>query len=284
MTADSTGNQYVTLRLKYEHSRRTGSGFDEELLDEVGEQPDMRHYDIADRDRDRTTALLSITPVPFLDLNGSVGIGRDDYRNTGFGLRDNKNRTWNAGFDVVPSQTVTFGINYGYEKYTALQYSRSANPLSATDQTFLDPRRDWWTDQGDTVKTISANLDLLKALPKTDVRVGYDRSDGDATYVYNLRPDQTLFTTVPLAQLSRLKNQLTDGHIDVQYYLRANLALGAAYWYDAYDVFDFSLNDTTINQLNPVTAAGASTNAIYTGYLYSNYTIHTGYLRLTYLW
>ena len=42
---------------------------------------------------------------------------------------------------------------------------------------------------------------------------------------------------------------------------------------------------TSLNQLNPVNAnTGASTNSIYSGYLYRNYTAHTGWLRLTYLW
>jgi MtrB/PioB family decaheme-associated outer membrane protein len=51
VSVDSTGNQYFTVRTKYEYSTRTGSGFDAHLLEEVGEQPDTRHFDIADRDR-----------------------------------------------------------------------------------------------------------------------------------------------------------------------------------------------------------------------------------------
>ena len=287
---DSTGNQYVTLRLKYEHSKRTGTNtknpdLAEELLAEVGEQPGMRQFDIANRDRDRTTATVTVTPIAQLALNGSVSTGRDKYPDTTFGLRDNKNNTWSAGFDVLPVETVSFGVNYGYEKYTALQYSRTANPLTATDKTFLDPTRDWWDNQADKVKTFTASADLLKTLPKTDIRVSYDISDGDATYVYSLRPDQTVFTTTPLAQLAPLKNKLTGARFDVQYFLRPNVAVGATYWYEDYNVNDFSLNDTTINQLNPLNpVTGGSTNSIYSGYLYRNYTAHTGWLRLTYLW
>lgn len=283
VAVDSTGNQYVTLRAKFERSKRTGSGFDEALLDEVGEQPGMQHYDIADRTRNRTTATLTITPVAQFDVNASVSTGHDDYTNSGFGLRDNKNNTWSVGFDVVPTETVNFGLNYGREKYTALQYSRTANP--APDPTYTDATRDWWMDQDDTVKTFTASLDLLKALPKTDIRIGYDISDGDATYVYNMKPEQKVFTTVPLAQLAPLKNKLTDGRVDLQYFVRPNLALGVAYWYQDYKVDDFALNGTVLNQLNPLNAStGASTASIYSGYLYRNYTAHTGWLRMTYLW
>jgi MtrB/PioB family decaheme-associated outer membrane protein len=267
---DSTGNQYVTLRAKYEFSRR----------EEVGEQPTMRHFDIASRDRSRVIGQVTVTPIAQLAINASVGDGHDDFKDSGFGLRDNKNRTYGVGFDAVPVDAVSFGLSYGYEKYTALQYSRniSASPTSPAGQAqWIDPRRDWWTDQNDTVKTVTAYLDLIKALPKTDIRVGYDLSDGKATYVYNLNPDQTLFTTTPLAQLAPLKNKLSAAQLDLQHFVRENVALGVTYWYEEYRVHDFSLNDTTINQLN-------LPSTIYTGYLYRPYTAHTFALRMSYLW
>jgi MtrB/PioB family decaheme-associated outer membrane protein len=282
---DSTGNRYVTLRTKYEHSNREGSGFEAELLAEVGEQPDTRHFDIANRTRDRFTSTLSITPTAYLDLSASVGTGKDKYGQTGFGLRNNDNRTWSVGADVLPSDRVNLGVNYGEEKYTALQYSRTANPLSPTNQDFNDPSRDWWTDQADKVKTFTASADFLKCLPKTDIRLGYDISDGRATYVYNLKPEQKVFTTVPLAQLAPLKNKLTDGRFDIKYYVRPNLALGGAYGYEQYKVEDFALGAGTLTTLNPVNASnGVFASTIYSGYLYRNYRAHTGWLRLTYLW
>ena len=281
---DSTGNQWITLRTKYEHAVREGSHFEEHLLDEVGEQPGMRHFDIADRTRDRVTATVSVTPVSFLDISASAANGRDKYGETGFGLRSNKNNTWTFGVDVLPMPTVSFGAHYGHEKYTAMQYSRTANPLSATDVTFNDPTRDWWLDQDDTVKTFSASADFLKTITKTDIRVGYDISDGRATYVYNLKPEQRVFTTTPLRQLSPLKNRLTSGRVDLQYYIRENLAFGGAYWYEGYKVDDFALGPETLNQLNPTNAAGTFAATIYSGYLYRDYKAHTGWLRMTVLW
>jgi hypothetical protein len=282
---DSTANQFVTLRTKYEHSNRVGSGFEEHLLEEVGEHPETRHYDIADRKRDRVTALVTVTPTPYLNLNGSVSDGKDEYGTTGFGLRNNDNRTWSFGVDLLPSDKVNFGVNYGEEKYTAMQYSRTANPLSATDTTFNDPTRDWWTDQTDTVKTFTASAEFLKCLPKTNIRLGYDISDGDATYVYNMKPEQKVFTTVPLKQVTPLKNKLTDGRVDVQYFLRPNLALGGVYAYEEYKVDDFALGAQTLNALAPVNGtSGVFASTIYSGYLYRNYRAHTGWLRLTYLW
>lgn len=287
VSVDSTANQYVTLRTKYEYSTREGSGFDGHLLEEVAEQPEMRHYDIANRKRSRATAILSITPIGWLSLNGSASMGKDEYDETGFGLRDNENNAYGVGFDVMPNDMVNFGVNYGHEKYTAYQYSRTSNPLSPTNLTFLDPTRDWSIDQDDTVNTFTANLDLMKALPKTDIRLSYDLSDGDATYVYGgpATTNPAVFTTIQLQQLSPVKNTLTGAKADVQYFVRHNVALGFGYWFEQYKVEDFALGEATINQPNPVNGTtGVFASTIYSGYLYRPYKAHTGWLRMTYLW
>jgi MtrB/PioB family decaheme-associated outer membrane protein len=282
VTVDSTGNQYFTVRAKYEFSSRTGSGFEEHLLDEVGEHPETRHFDIANRDRTRTTLIFSVMPAGYLSFNASVGTGKDEYDETGFGLRDAENDNWSVGVDVTPADKVSFGVTYGYEKFTAYQYSRTANP--APDPTFQDARRDWWIDSDDEIKTLIASVDLIKAFPKTDIRIGYDLSDGEATYVYGLKPDQTVFTTTPLRQLTPVKNRLTGAFFDARYFVRANVALGLAYEYEEYTVDDFGLDTDTIDRLDPRNPAGAYTNTIYSGYLFRPYTAHTVWLRMTYLW
>jgi MtrB/PioB family decaheme-associated outer membrane protein len=293
-TVDSTGNQYFTVRGKFEHSRRTGSGFDEEHLTEGGEHAEARQFDIADRDRDRGTVILTVTPAAQFDVNASVSAGKDNYRNTGFGLRDNKNNGWSVGFDLVPVQTVNFGVNYGFEKYTALQWSRTANP--APSPGFFDPTRDWGIDSGDQVKTFSASLDLVKALPKTDVRLSYNLSDGKATYVYKLTPNSTIlsgitygpgnvYAPIPVVQLPQLKNKLADTRVDLTHYVRQNVALGIGYWYESYKVDDFALNPSTTGTIVPVNgSSGVFASTIYSGYMYRPYTAHTGWLHVTYLW
>ncbi|HTM26061.1 MAG TPA: MtrB/PioB family outer membrane beta-barrel protein [Vicinamibacterales bacterium] len=280
VTFDSTGNQYVTLRAKFEHSNRDGSGL--EAVD--GEQPDTRHFDIANRTRDRVTGTITVSPVTFFGVNASVSSGKDKYGDTGFGLRSNDNTGWSLGFDLVPAKTVSFNVDYGYEKYTALSYSRTANPLTATDTTFLDPTRDWWDNQADKVKTFTASADFVKTLPKTDIRLSSNISDGNATYVYGMKPEQKVFTTIPLTQLSPLKNKLSDVRLDVQYFVRANVAFGGAYWFEDYKVNDFALGPNTLNALNPANGTtGVFASSIYSGYLYRNYRAHTGFIRMTYL-
>jgi MtrB/PioB family decaheme-associated outer membrane protein len=275
VSVDSTGNAFYSLRVKYEFSTRDGSGFEPELLEEVGEQPDMRHFDVANRDRTRVTTLLTLTPLPWLNVNGSIAAGRDDYKDTGFGLRDNRNRSYGIGFDVSPLTTVNVGASYQREKYKANQYSRSGDNTPAQ---FDNPDRDWSLDTDDRVNTTTAYVDLLKIFPKTDIRVSYDLSDGKVTYVYGVAAEKVLFPTTPLSQLPPVTNRINAVRADMQYLLRQNVVLGAAYWFEDYNVDDFSLNSDVINTLNIGTAT------IYSGYLYRPYTAHTVSLRMTYLW
>src|SRR5207244_9070953 len=136
------------------------------------------------RNQDRFNAIVQITPASAFSVNGSVGIGRQEYPGTNFGLRNNDNHVYSVGLDFVPSDKVSLGGSYGYEKYTALQASRTANPLPANTEAFLndptqqfnDPRRDWTDNSADNVRTVTASMDLIKVLPKIDIKFAYDYS------------------------------------------------------------------------------------------------------------
>jgi MtrB/PioB family decaheme-associated outer membrane protein len=270
LSVDSVGSGVVTVRTIYQRSSREGSGFDPHILEEANEQPGMRHFDVANRDRDRVTAAIHVTPLPQAGFNASIGYGKDDYKESHFGLRDNRHNVYSLGMDFVPVEAVALYASYSREKFEAHQWSRTAAPGAQ----FVDPTRDWFLDQTDEVSTVAVGVDLLRALPRTEIRLGYDLMDGEATYVHGLPPNTTL---APPRVLPPLTSRLTTGRADVRYFLRQNVAFGVAYWYENYDVFDFSMNPATINQLNLPAA-------VYAGYLYRPYTAHTGWLRVTYLW
>jgi len=283
-SADATGLKWVTVRGVYEHSERTGDAVNVEELIAIGEQPSLRQFDISDRTKDRFATTVQVTPFSMLSFNATTAIGKEDYPGTNFGLRSNDNWVYEAGFDFAPSDAVTFGVSYGYEEYKALQASRTANPLPARTEPYLsdptqqfnDPRRDWTDNSNDLVRTINASVDLLKLIPKTEVRVGYDLSKGRTTYVYGLTADTVIAAPV---QLPPLTNELHRGTADVKYYLTKHLAVGMVYWFDKYLVDDFALNPTSDLAL-PV----ANPALMMLGYSYRPYTANTAWARITYLW
>jgi MtrB/PioB family decaheme-associated outer membrane protein len=284
-SVDLTGLTWLSVRGVFEHSKRVGSPVDPLELLAIGEQPTLRQFDISDRNQNRFNAIVTITPVSQFSVNGSAGIGKQEYPGTNFGLRNNDNHVYSVGFDFVPSDNVSLGASYGYEKYTALEASRTANPLPANTVAFLndptqqfnDPRRDWTDDSADKVRTVTASMDLLKVLPKTDIKFAYDYSHAESTYIYGLAPNTVIAAPV---QLTPVLNELQRGTIDGRYFISRRFAVGLVYWYDKYKVDDFALGPVA-SLAQPATATPA---LMMLGYFYKPYTANTVMGRITYLW
>ena len=284
-SVDLTGLAWLTVRGVYEHSKRVGSPVDPLELLAIGEQPTLRQYDISDRNQDRVNAIVQVTPASQLSFNGSAGIGRQDYPGTNFGLRNNNNNVYSAGFDYVPSNAVSLGASYGYEKYTALQASRTANPLPANTVAFLndptqqfnDPRRDWTDDSADRVRTVNASMDLIKILRNTDIKFAYDYSRAESIYTYGVTANAVLPAPV---QLTPVVNELQRGTIDGRYFVNRRFAVGLAYWYDKYRVDDFALSPVA----SLAQPASGTPTLMLLGYFYRPYTANTIVGRLTVFW
>jgi hypothetical protein len=284
-SVDLTGLTWLTVRGVFEHSKRVGSAVDGLELLAIGEQPSLRQYDISDRTQNRFSTLVQVTPVSQFSVNASASVGTQDYPGTNFGLRNNDNHVYSVGFDFVPIDQASFGVSYGYEKYTALQASRTANPLPANTVAFLndpsqqfnDPRRDWTDDSADRVKTVTASMDLLKLMRKTDIKVAYDYSRAVSTYTYGLAANTVIATPVPLAPVT---NELQRATVDGRYFLTRHVALGLVYWFDKYEVNDFALGPVS-SLAQPATA---TPTLMLLGYFYRPYTANSLMARFTYLW
>lgn len=280
-SVDYTGNQYVTVRGLYEHAVRDGSDFDEEFLDVVGEQPGMRHYDIANRNRDRITALVTVMPVGTLGVTASIAAGEDDYPDSEFGLANNDHRVYSLSFDVNPREDAQFGAAYSYERYTWLGRSRNAAPGAQ----FTDPTRNWSTDGDDKVHNVGGYVDLLRLFPRTEIRANYDYNHSRSVYTYGLAPNTTLTAVQPLP---RIFNELHGTTVDTRYFIRENVALGFVYLFEKYDVDDFALeggieSSIALPQVQPGEPL-VPTTGILLNYIYRPYTAHSAWVRLTYLW
>ena len=128
LSADTVGSQWVTFRAQYELSDRSGSGLDESLLVEIGEQPAMRHYDIADRGRNRFTGIVDVVPNDRWTFSVSGGVGKDDFDDSYFGLQESTFRTLSFAADYREANGLGGGATYNYERYFGFQQSRSASP------------------------------------------------------------------------------------------------------------------------------------------------------------
>jgi len=280
---DAFSSRWFSVHSKYEHAVRRGHGLDTSEIAAEGEQPGMRTFDIADRNRDLFTLTGVVTPVGSVGLSLSAAAGEDKYPNSQFGLYNARHQVYSAGLDAAPRDWVTFGVSYDIETYRTLQWSRQANP----GVQFNDPSRDWSTNGRDRVHSVLANLDFMKIAQKIDVRTSYDFNRGKTLYLYGTGSvlDRTLpegstqiASTLPNpVSLPEVMSELSRGTVDATYALTSRFSLGLTYWYERYKVDDFALDAEAISQIN-------LPSALLLGYQYLPYTAHTVWGRLIVRW
>jgi len=236
--------------------------------------------------------MADLTPIATFGVNFSLATGKDDYQGADssqlFGLLNNKNTSFTVGVNYAPSVRVNVGADYGRETYNSLQQSRNANP--PPDPQFTDPTRNWTLADDEKVNTVSVYLNLIKALPKTDIRVAYDYSDSDQGFLHGGPRIDALGAIGQFIPLPNVTNKWHHATVDVRYFVSKKLAVGLYYLYEKFDVADYA----TINSAGPATlplpALGAQTNtprldwlgSITTGYGARPYTGQTGMVRVFY--
>src|SRR5688572_4165101 len=88
LTADAVTLPWGGVRAQAEFSDRTGSGLDEASLTQIHEQPQLRHYDIANRQRNKFEGQLDLYPRETWNVGVSAGFGKDEYGDSYFGLQE----------------------------------------------------------------------------------------------------------------------------------------------------------------------------------------------------
>jgi hypothetical protein len=289
ISLDTVGNQYFTLRAIYEHTNRDVINLSEEALEHAAMQPAARFYDEAARKSDKATFILELTPSDAFGINFSMAYGKDDYQEGDpeqeFGLLNNKNTSYTVGINYAPSAKVNLGADYGHEKYEALQESRNANP--SPDSSWTDPNRNWTLNHDEKVNYFSVYLNLVKALEKTDIRASYDFSDSDQGFVHG-GPRISSITFVPLPNVT---NKWQRATVDLRYSISEKVGLGAAWWYEKFEVEDYATINTAGPQTLPRPELGAQTDtaridwlgSLLTGYGNRPYKGNTVFLRLFYM-
>ena len=126
--------------------------------------------------------------------------------------------------------------------------------------------------------------------------------NGGNDITYGLRPDQTIFTSVPLIQLPGSSQDTKRSMVDVMYRLSKRFGAGLGWYYESYEVHDWGWNDCgtvcsdgtptvapsptmTVDglTLNPPGQAGTSAQYLsLLRYVYRPYTGNTVYVRLRY--
>jgi MtrB/PioB family decaheme-associated outer membrane protein len=280
VTADMIGSSWVSFRGQYEFSDKNGSGLNEDLLTEIGERAEMRHFDIADRTRNRFTGQVDMSPSEEWTFSVSGGTGKDNFPDSGFGLQDSTFNTLSFAADYHLPNGFGYGGTYNYERYSGFQKSRTSDTSTAQ---FNDPNRDWTTDSKEQVNYFSIYATPPRFGKNTEARVSYDFSYAEGNYLYGIVAGGPLPTP---SQLPKVYNKLQQLHLDVRHQLTPRLILSFSYLYEPFRVFDFAMDPSVVNgivQPNPLPSPTSLPNTLVMGYVYRPYTANAGVIGLKYV-
>ena len=273
LTADAVGTQWLTFRADYELSDRSGSGLNEDLLVEIGEQPALRHYDVADRTRNKFNGQIDIVPNDLWTFSVSGGVGKDDYDDSYFGLQESTFRVFSLGADLRRPDGWGAGASYNYERYSGFQQSRNASPGQTPPQE-TDPLRNWTVDSKETVNYFSIYATPPRFRKNTEARVSYDFSYAEGSYLYAIPPGSPI---TPPNQLPNVYNKLQQLHVDVRHRLTNQWAATFSYLYEPFRVYDFAFDQTVVNSI-------VQPSSLVLGYVYRPYTANSFVLGARYYW
>jgi MtrB/PioB family decaheme-associated outer membrane protein len=269
--ADSAGYGWVNFRARYEYSDRTGSGLDEASLVQIGEQPALRHYDLANRTRDRFVGQMDVVPNEALTFSISGGVGSDEFGDSYFGLQDSGFRNVTLSADYMTPKGFGVGGSYDYERYSGLQRSRSASPGQTPPQE-TDPNRDWTADSKEQVHYFSIYASPPRIGENTEVRVAYEYANARGSFFYEVGP-----ALPPPSQLPETFNKLQDFRLDVRHRLNRRLVGMFSYVYEPSRIFDFAFDPSVINSI-------VQPSSLVLGYTYRPYTTHSAVFGILYYW
>jgi MtrB/PioB family decaheme-associated outer membrane protein len=289
-------HQYFSARAQFDAGRRRGEGFILAGIDYEtglgGEQPGLRYYDEADRDRKRGSIVFTAMPVDMVDFFVNIAAGKDEYKPDDsipagrefFGLLDSDVASWNVGVNVNPNDRVAFGGSYGRDRYSASQKARNANP--PPDASWTDPNRNWTLDNEDQVNVFNLYVDVLKVGGNADLRLAWDFSDSDQDFTYGGPRVAALAAAGQFIALPNVTNTWHRVMADVKYYVTRNVGVGVGYYFEKLDVRDFATIDS-----NGSVAFTAATDVprldylggLLTGYGNRPYKGNVAHVRIVYL-
>ena len=201
----------------------------------------MRHYDLADRTRNRFSAQIDIVPSDVWLFSVSGGILNDDYSNTVFGLQESTGRTFSLAADYHLPNGFGAGATYNLERYSGLQQSHEGD---SSDAQFNDPLRNWTADSTETVHYFSIYATPPRIGRNTEVRFSYDFSHANGDYLYTIPAGSPIPTP---NQLPDVFNKLQQLHIDARYRITKNLAGTFGYLYEPLKIYDFAFDPSVVN-------------------------------------
>lgn len=216
----------VDVALFTEISKRDGSDY-QPLSNE---NPAMRRFFLADRDRTKFGASIDYMATDRLLLSAQADYNKDDYDDTSLGLKEEIQPTYTLDFSYQPNNKMTFHGYYTYESIRSVQAGQDVSPVTPGSTT------DWNADYDDTFHTYGIGFkwsDLYKLELGGDIVYSKSTGEVDMKDVFNPGTEDQY----PDTETSRTSIKLW-----ANYKYNKNLSYKLAFWFEDYDADDWAID------------------------------------------
>ncbi len=213
----------IDLAFKVAHAERSTSAYNPVAETDPPENPLMRKFNMADRNRDTGSIHAGFIPHERVSIGLGVELSTDDYSNSVLGLTEAREAAFNVDASVIVTDATSLHV------YASRQQIRSKQ---AGSQTFSTP--DWFAQNDDTFD--SAGIGVKHQLIKDKLDVGADYVLARSTGKISVE------TGAPGAAFPDLKTDLDSVKLYADYRLKDSLTLHTAYWYEHYNSKDWMLD------------------------------------------
>jgi MtrB/PioB family decaheme-associated outer membrane protein len=242
------------LTLKAAHADRSTSGYDPVAEIVPAENPLLRKFNMANRDRDTVGFRAGFLPHERVTVGLGADFSKDDYSKSAVGLTESRETDVNLDTSVVLTDASSAHVFAGRQTIKSEQ---------AGSQAFANP--DWSARNDDTVDSFGIGVRHQLIENRLDVGADYVMSRSTGEVKVN--------TGAPDPDFPDLTTDLDSVKLYADYLLKKNLTLHAAYWYESYHSKDWMLDGV---------APGTTANVISFGQESPDYSVHALMLSLRY--
>ena len=262
--------------IRYQHSIRNGSDYisNQPLLtghnpayiaditvnspDDLYENdPLIRKFHIAERDRDQVAATANFYPSDVVTFTVSGKYNSDNFKKTLVGLQDRSNGSVSLDAGYTPNKKVSFHAYLTYENYDYKQrgFSHSGGALSltpATNRLAVFGDNFWNIESEDNTYMGGAGVDWNVIEDKFTVKVDFLASHT----VTEVTPTSTGLAFLPLPDL---KTDVYQISAKGEYKYKENMGVRFRYLFETYDTSDFARDLVVPDTLGNVILLGNGT-------------------------
>ena len=228
----------IDFSFKAAHANRSNSDYHAVDETQPPENPLMRKYNLADRQRDSATLNSGILLRDRVNLGMSVDVAQDNYSNSQLGLTKSREATFSTDASVLVTDATSVHVFASWQRIKSKQ---------AGSATYSVP--DWNARNTDDFDSygIGAKHQLIK--DKLDVGADYvlSRSTGKVNVDNN---------TASGGDFPDLKTDLHTLKLYADYRMKEKLTLHAAYWFEHYDSKDWMIDGVSPDTIPNVISFG----------------------------